>query len=232
MKPEEKIVADYLIASGYNDLEYEPNGNVTPDFVLNKKIAIEVRRLNQHYLKGEYPKPLEQLEWKLIPRLTAILESIFVESFEKSFAVSISFERPLKATKQLFKTFEALLRDQVGNIKQEIEIYIHKNLKVRLIPLSIKWSTYYVLGSYGDNNGGGLIIAELYEALKIAINEKENKISQFFSNFDQWWLILINTITFSLDNYSVVQLMGMPKIEHRFNKILILSPNNNSCIEY
>ncbi|WP_373035023.1 hypothetical protein [Sulfurimonas sp.] len=39
----------YLQTLHHTKLEYEPLGNVTPDFVIDGKIAVEVRRLNRNY---------------------------------------------------------------------------------------------------------------------------------------------------------------------------------------
>ena len=42
MKKEERIALSYLNSCGYIDIEHEPDGNIPPDFALNKKIGIEV----------------------------------------------------------------------------------------------------------------------------------------------------------------------------------------------
>jgi len=39
----------YLQTLQHTKLEYEPLGNVTPDFLIDNKIAVEVRRLNRNY---------------------------------------------------------------------------------------------------------------------------------------------------------------------------------------
>jgi len=56
---DEKIANAYLKSLGFQKLEFEPNGNIPPDFSLNEKIGIEVRRLNK-YFNGE---PLEKIEF-------------------------------------------------------------------------------------------------------------------------------------------------------------------------
>jgi hypothetical protein len=64
MKKEEKIAKDYLETIS-NDVVFEPDGNIPPDFKLNQVIAVEVRRLNQNIFKGNKPKGLEQERIKL-----------------------------------------------------------------------------------------------------------------------------------------------------------------------
>ncbi len=43
----------YLQTLNFTQVEYEPLGNVTPDFLLGKKIAVEVRRLNRNHIDGD-----------------------------------------------------------------------------------------------------------------------------------------------------------------------------------
>jgi hypothetical protein len=57
-----EVLADaYLRHCGYTDVKYEPDGNIPPDFLVNGRIAIEVRRLNQNYVAPEGNKGLEEV---------------------------------------------------------------------------------------------------------------------------------------------------------------------------
>jgi len=58
----------YLQTLNYEKLEYEPLGNVTPDFLLDNKIAIEVRRLNKNYISNEKLVHLEDIEVPIIAK--------------------------------------------------------------------------------------------------------------------------------------------------------------------
>ena len=55
-------VKQYLQTLNYTHLEYEPLGNVTPDFVIDNSIAIEVRRLNRNVTKDEHLIQVESCE--------------------------------------------------------------------------------------------------------------------------------------------------------------------------
>ncbi len=57
---EEQIIIDCLVGQGYTKIDYELDGNVPPDILLNDKIAVEVRRLNQNQVSGNEFKGLEQ----------------------------------------------------------------------------------------------------------------------------------------------------------------------------
>ena len=50
----EEIANKHLLARfpGENRINYEPDGNIPPDFLIDNNIAIEVRRLNEHDNNG------------------------------------------------------------------------------------------------------------------------------------------------------------------------------------
>ena len=58
MNRSEKIVHDYLNYLS-NDIIYEPFPNEPPDFLVDKRLAIEVRTLNQIHFDGQSNKSLE-----------------------------------------------------------------------------------------------------------------------------------------------------------------------------
>ncbi|MEK0338505.1 MAG: hypothetical protein QQN41_13835, partial [Nitrosopumilus sp.] len=68
MNRDEKIANNYLKQQDFSQIVYEPDGNISPDFLLDNSIAVEVRRLNQHQLVNGVYKPIEELDYKLIPR--------------------------------------------------------------------------------------------------------------------------------------------------------------------
>ncbi len=47
MNRDERIVEGYLNSLNLGKAVYEPDGKVPPDFLVDGRIAIEVRRLNQ-----------------------------------------------------------------------------------------------------------------------------------------------------------------------------------------
>lgn len=49
MNKDERIAERYLKSLNIGEVAYEPDGKIPPDFLVNGCIAVEVRRLNQHY---------------------------------------------------------------------------------------------------------------------------------------------------------------------------------------
>src|SRR5690349_5917728 len=60
MDTSEELVKAYLRHLGFSHIEYEPDGNVPPDFLAEKRVAVEVRRLNQNEITGSGFRALEE----------------------------------------------------------------------------------------------------------------------------------------------------------------------------
>ena len=67
-------VDKYLRHIGYTDIVFEPDGNIPPDFLVNKRIAIEVRMLNQSYDESGRVRGLDETTiplWKTLEEVAA-----------------------------------------------------------------------------------------------------------------------------------------------------------------
>jgi len=65
MDPTERLAKQYLESLALGPVDYEPDGNVPPDFLVDGRIAVEIRRLNQSH---EHPDgTYEGLEQRWIP---------------------------------------------------------------------------------------------------------------------------------------------------------------------
>src|SRR5207249_2318292 len=60
---------------GYTDVRYEPDGNVPPDFLVNGRIAVEARVLNQHHVSNGRAQGLAIAEIPLRQRVENLLKS-------------------------------------------------------------------------------------------------------------------------------------------------------------
>jgi hypothetical protein len=72
----EKLVADFLAYRGLTDIAYEPDGKATPDFLVDRRIAVEVRRLNQNYDTGKSTEGLEEVAIPLWHGLKKLASSL------------------------------------------------------------------------------------------------------------------------------------------------------------
>jgi hypothetical protein len=222
LKEEEKIAYDYFITMGFKKIYHEPDGNIPPDFLLNESIAVEVRRLNQHF---NYKKdiPIEKLEYQLIPRVTNLLKSFKVPDIDSSAFLTFSYARPLKVDKKLLSDIRVVLRNHLQSIKEVKEYRIRENLTVRIWPSKRILPNIYHIGILSDQDTGGFIISLIYQNLKLVIDEKNSKIKPYFNKYDEWWLLLIDRIGYTLHDEEINRLISIPLENYYFKKVILIS---------
>jgi hypothetical protein len=97
----EARVKEFLSNRGYRDVLFEPDGNIPPDFLLDKRIAVEARRLNQNYVSGKMKCGLESDGISVSRRLKKLFGSLGPPTQETSWLVHLWFRRPLERWKLL-----------------------------------------------------------------------------------------------------------------------------------
>jgi len=224
MDNEEHIAYNYLQTKNFIKIEYEPNGNIPPDFLLDGEIAVEVRRLNQHVEVKDGLKPLEELRFKIIPKIKEIIRSFETPQFSDTLIVSVSYKRPLKVSKKLVKEVTNKIRENLKTTSKNLRVQISENLELRFYRSELKLSKSIIFGAELDFDSGGLVISNVYRSLKLIVEEKEKKIKKYYSEYNEWWLVVIDYIAYGLDSFDFDQLSKLPKIESRFKKIIIVSP--------
>lgn len=113
MDDTEKIVRSHLAHQGFTDIIYEPDGNVPPDFLLNGAIAVEVRRLNQHFNTGSIMEGLEVVARSQWDKLKNLLRSLGPPDDCRCWFVMQDFGRPMEDWRSLSKKSDTHWRDSV-----------------------------------------------------------------------------------------------------------------------
>ena len=75
MNLDEARVFEYLKAHFGNDVVFEPDGMVPPDFIVDSIFAVEVRRLNQQFYSSGMSEGLEQLSVPIFDVFNDVLKS-------------------------------------------------------------------------------------------------------------------------------------------------------------
>jgi len=232
MDREESIIKEYLEIQNFEKIVYEPDGNIPPDFaIIKENIAVEVRRLNQHYGFDNNPKPLEKIEYPLISSLNKILKSYSKEEFSSTYFVFIQYERPLKVSKNLRNKIVEILDNYLDdNERSKQEISISENLKFKLIPSSEKLDSRFVYGGSLDLNSGGFVVSNIHENLELIIKEKTEKVKPYLNNYKTWWLALVDYIGYGLYDQDFEQLKQITLDLNVFDKVLLVSPLNPKLV--
>ena len=224
LKREEQIAEQYFKSKGFSTIIYEPDGNVPPDFLLDNEVAVEVRRLNQHWEVNGISEPLENLEFDLISRFMGLLKSYESVTFDKSAFVNIEFSRPISSTKDIIKIIKTKLDEQLKDIHQQRTYQISRNVKIEVFPATSKLKSPFNLAFQMDNDGGGFVVGNIYDSLKIIVEEKQRKIMKYRTKYNQWWLALVDFIGYGIDKNDLEQLSESLDFHYDFAKIIFIPP--------
>ena len=228
MDASEKSVNAYLAQQGYRAVVYEPDGKVPPDFLIDGRIAVEVRRLNQNEDTPNGPRGLEDVAERLHTAVTKVLLSLGRPTAGVSWFVIYTFSRPLPPWKQLKRMLaDALRRFQEEPSDHPTAMRIARGLTLRFIRASKAHSTFFVLGGSSDYDEGGFVVAEMARNLQICIDKKSRKVARFLSRYPEWWLALEDRIGFGMldesDRQNIRQLIS---VGDPWSKIVLVNPLN------
>jgi len=213
----------YLHSLDFVEVEHEPLGNVTPDFLLDKKVAVEVRRLNRNHIDGDKIINIENLEIPIVKNIKKVIDNFKFDSFSNSVYVSIVFLKAIKiqSKKSIIKKIIKLLKKHTHNINKIKTYKISKYLEMTLTPTDKKSNIYIYTGCNGDSFW---LLHELHKNIQSVIEEKNKKIEKNFNLYNEWWLVLVDSIIYGLDNEDFLELKKIKLKKRKFTKVIILSP--------
>ena len=226
MDTSERTVEQYLNSLAIGRVEYEPDGNVPPDFLVDGRIAVEVRRLNQNEeIDGGY----RGLEVTAKP-LDAIVAKILAESGpppgQNSWFVLHTVWRPLPP----WRAIEAMLRNAVQEFRKRLddppsEMRPARGLRLRFFRASERHETLLVPGGSTDHDSGGFVVAELVRNLRLCIPEKAQKVARYRHKYPEWWLAFEDRIGYGdLDEGDVLAMRDELTVSHQFDRVLLVNP--------
>jgi hypothetical protein len=228
MDASERIVDIYLRSLGYTDIVYEPDGNVPPDFLVNKRIAIEVRRLNQNVKSAT--GGTEGIEEAFIPLWQAMyryLPTFGPSARGESWWVTVNMRRPIEPWRKLRPLIKSALENFMQSAaRQATKLEITRQLKLSLMPAGVPLSSFFVLGGGIDFEAGGFVLAEVLRNLAICIEEKERKVAPHRHRYPEWWLVLPDHIGRGLDAADRHQFRELPAPLHSWDKVVLVDPSN------
>ena len=133
--PDEIRARQYLQTLKHTILEYEPLGNVTPDFLLDKEIAVEVRRLNRNYMRDGH---LVRIDVPIINNIDELHKNIQLVIDEKNQKIDKNFE--------LYQEWWLILVDYLSDGIQSTDFQELKKMKID----KHKFTKIIILSPRGD----------------------------------------------------------------------------------
>ena len=101
------------------------------------------------------------------------------------------------------------------------KIYITDRFELILIPPSKPRPACFTLGTALDRDTGGWMASLLRENIQICVDEKSRKIAKFRSNYERWWLVLIDHVGYGTQEQI--------QVKHDWDKILVVNPMDPRC---
>jgi hypothetical protein len=228
MNPAERIAEKYLQHVGYELVEFEPDGNVTPDFLVNKRIAVEVRRLNQNHQDASgNTRGLEETAIPLVQKFERLLKSLGPSANGETWFAAIDFSRPMEPWSALRPKLEAVLHDfMLDPSRKQRTVHVSGSVELDLIRASKDHGCTFILGGYSDGDSGGWVMSEVQRNLRICIADKEKKVAPHRHKYPEWWLLLVDHIDYGMEEEDrlVFKESIMPNIQHSFDKIIFVNP--------
>lgn len=233
MDSSEALVETYLKGLGYTNVQYEPDGNVPPDFLVDGRIAVEVRRLNQNFDDGggKGPRGLEEAAIPLWRRVRNYLTDLGpAPASGQSWYLLYRFSRPTPAWKDLKRELDLVLLPFMAHPDpQPFEARLSGVgefwLKVFRAPTAKP--TFFRPAGHSDEQSGGWLINEIETNLKHCIAEKTGKIAGVRSRYPEWWLILPDQIGYGLDDFEQELFLNQVSLSAGdFDKIVLIDPRD------
>jgi hypothetical protein len=221
--PADDFVRQHLESRGFASIRHEPDGNVPPDFLVDNRIAIEVRRLIQHESTDGRQRGLTETAIPLQNQLKRLLDSFGTTEGRRSWYVAVRFWRPMPSWK--------LIRDEVSKWLTEVSKDLQGEDPVRIFGDAIELRLWirpnrtdrvFYLAMFTDWDSGGLVVNEVRQNLKHCIDEKSAKISSFRSRYPEWWLAVTDHIGLGTDLFDLEQFSAELPDKGKFDKVLIV----------
>jgi hypothetical protein len=224
MKTEERITYDFLSTLGYKNIIYEPLGrSKPPDFSIEGKIGIEVRRLNKYIkINGEY-EPIEKFEFEFVPKFRNAIKELENQNLPFSIGINLNYKRPFEVTKQLLKDLKNSIIDSTISENYGINIFFNEKITYMLFKGNGRSDQTYKLIGIMDRDRGGVVQDSRSNALQICIDEKSSKLKSLEDKFNELWLVLVDNIFSRVDYTTKQDLQRIPEIRSIFKRIIMIS---------
>lgn len=224
MDRSELIARDHLVHRGCSAPRYEPDGNVPPDFLVDERLAVEVRRLNENERNTLVPKGLEETEIPLLIGLQRLTSS-FGPPSGQAWWLALRFSRPVPSWKVLgprVRTFLEGVRDGPPAPTHAQDVDSHVRIEAFARPADADEMFHVAITS--DEDSGGWLLEELERNVRLVIGEKTKKIAPFRNRYPEWWLLLIDHVAFGMTEFDREQWRASVTMQHTWDRVVLVNP--------
>jgi len=233
MNREEKIAEAYLKSLGFKNVVFEPDGNIPPDFSMDGRIAVEVRRLNQHFFTKDEVRGLEEGRLPLFKLLQLSLNEFNSQYKGDTYWVSIRFRRPIEKGPTVKEAIRKAFTDFLSKpFAPPCEVKVTSSICFHIFSsLPVKGRVFRFAGGT-DRESGGFVLAEFKKNFDHCVKEKSKKIRDHYPRYASWWLVLVDKIAYGFDESEKKEIKSMVSMNSYWNKVIVLdSLNGNKILE-
>ena len=237
---DERIAREWLKQQGHTNIEWPDED--PPDFVVDGKYAVEVRRMNPIIEIDGQKKGEEELRIRLFDAVKRVLDSFGPPVNGKGFYVDGMYDYSqllLPQSKALGQEIKEALQpfhDEVLKPDQFSPCLLPSQLKLKCgICLNLRRgcpkSSMFALWHVSDGKGWR-VLSEVRKSLQHCIDEKCAKASRKEKDYPghEWWLLLVDRILgISIQSLSEPALESLHKeiqVHKPFSRVFVISPEN------
>jgi hypothetical protein len=200
MNIDEELALRYLTSLGLGEIVYEADGNVPPDFVVDGRVAVEVRRLNYNHVDELGSHGLEEDQLPLFHTLKKVAAAVGPPTAGATWFVTYSFRRPLEPLPKIAEKVRSILEGVRDGSFQGAEFPVTARFTISLVRADEPHPQQFLIGGYSDYNAGGWVGQVMKENVQLCLEDKTRKISAVRSKYPVWWLVLVDHIDFAQSN--------------------------------
>jgi len=231
MNREERITEAYLKSLGFKNVIFEPDGNIPPDFSIDGRIAVEVRRLNQHFFRKDEVQGLEEGRLPLFKLLQSCLSEFNPEYKGDSYWVSIRFRRPIEKGPTVKKAIHKALTDFLTNpFPLPYDVKVTKSISIRIFSSQPVDGRVYQFAGGTDRESGRFALAEFKKNFDHCVEGKSKKIKRYYDRYTSWWLVLVDKIAYGFDESEKKEIKSMVSMNSYWDKVIVLNSLNGDNI--
>lgn len=228
MNVDEAIALEALQRLTDRDIVHEPDGNIPPDFLIDGCIAVEVRRLTKSLPHGRKRRDLDEISMPLWHRVERTLERFESKEGERIWFVFIRLQRPIPKWKELRPRVEEALAQFYASSNKSETLRISDNFELEFLQGGTYQEQYFWMGGMSDYDAGGWVVSDIVTNLPIYMEEKARKVAAHKSRYPQWWLVLVDHISYGGNEAEVREHVQRSPA---WDKVLIVGPISKQAYE-
>ena len=212
---------------------WEPDGNVSPDFLVDSEFAVEARRLNQNFFHNEKSEGLEQLSFPIFDAFNSVLKSFNSRYQGTTYWVAIDFDRPLNMSMRHAKNdMEITLKNfLINGVSQYPQLlFVNAKIEFTVFPSQPIGGRVFRPAGGVDGDAGGWVIPTYKDNLRLCIIEKSLKVANYLPKYHVWWLYLVDHMGWGLDISETKDLISSISDIGNFDGVFIFSNDGETLL--